>query len=56
MKKCGIAKLCLTLCLILGLTLSYFCAMPAGASVVLLNIAAFCIYAVLGMIKNGWKR
>ncbi len=44
------------ICLILGLTLSYFCAMPAGASVVLLNIAAFCIYAVLGMIKNGWKR
>ena len=44
------------ICLILGLTLSYFCATPAGASVVLLNIAAFCIYAVLGMIKNGWKR
>ncbi|WP_270395660.1 metal ABC transporter permease [Mediterraneibacter massiliensis] len=44
------------ICLILGLTLSYFCATPAGASVVLLNIAAFCVYTVLGVIKNGRKR
>ncbi len=39
-------------CLVLGLILSYFCATPAGASVVIVNMAAFFVYMLLGLFRN----
>lgn len=35
-------------CLIAGIFLSYFCATPAGASVVVTNLAALAVYSVVG--------
>ena len=39
-------------CLIAGLTISYVGATPAGASVVLANLAALIVYSCIGMIRN----
>lgn len=43
-------------CLLLGLTFSFLCATPAGASVVIVNLTAFVLYALLGVIKNRGRR
>ena len=39
-------------CLLLGLVISYLYATPTGASIVLCNMAAFLIYAVIAKIKG----
>ncbi len=39
-------------CLIVGITVSYVYAAPAGASVVVTNMAALGIYSILGLIKK----
>ena len=39
-------------CLIAGITVSYVWATPAGASVVMANIAALLVYSLIGMLKN----
>ena len=39
-------------CLAAGITISYVWAAPAGASVVIVNIAAFLIYSLIGLIRN----
>lgn len=39
-------------CLIAGITVSYVWATPAGASVVMTNIAALLVYSLIGMLKN----
>ncbi len=39
-------------CLVVGITVSYVCATPAGASVVMVNIAALCVYALVGALRN----
>ncbi len=39
-------------CLLLGLVISYLYATPTGASIVLCNMAAFFIYAVIAKIKG----
>ena len=39
-------------CLAAGITNSYVWATPAGASVVIVNIAAFLIYSLIGLIRN----
>lgn len=39
-------------CLAAGITISYVWAAPAGASVVIVNIAAFMIYSLIGLIRN----
>ena len=39
-------------CLVLGITVSYVWATPAGASVVMANIAALLVYSLIGVLKN----
>ena len=39
-------------CLIAGITVSYVWATPAGASVVMANIAALLVYSLIGVLKN----
>lgn len=39
-------------CLIAGIMVSYLCSTPAGASVVMANIAALAIYSVIGILRN----
>lgn len=39
-------------CLIIGIVMSYVWATPAGASVVIINIAALLIYSMIGLLKN----
>lgn len=39
-------------CFVAGITVSYLCATPAGASVVMANIAALLIYTVIGALRN----
>ena len=39
-------------CLIAGITVSYVWATPAGASVVMANIAALLVYSLIGILKN----
>lgn len=39
-------------CLIVGVTLSYVAATPAGASVVLANLVMMVLYTVVGAVKN----
>ena len=41
------------ICLFVGITVSYVWATPAGASVVIVNIAALLIYTVAGAVKNN---
>lgn len=43
-------------CLIIGITVSYVWATPAGASVVMANIAALLLYSLLGVAKNRGSR
>ena len=42
-------------CLVLGITVSYVWGTPAGASVVMVNIAALLIYSLIGLIRNKGK-
>ena len=39
-------------CLVIGITVSYVWATPAGASVVMANIAALLLYTIFGTVKN----
>ena len=39
-------------CLILGVTISYVYATPAGASIVVVNMAMLAVYSVIGALKN----
>lgn len=43
-------------CLVIGITVSYVWATPAGASVVMANIAALILYTLLGIVKNRGNR
>lgn len=38
-------------CLVLGIMISYFWATPAGASVVLVNLAALAVYTLVGKVR-----
>lgn len=42
-------------CFCIGMTVSYESAMPAGASVVLANLAAFVVFFIIGQIKRRWE-
>ena len=42
-------------CLVLGITVSYVWGTPAGASVVMVNIAALLLYSLIGLIRNKGK-
>ena len=42
-------------CLVIGITISYVWGTPAGASVVMANIAALLIYTLIGLIRNKGK-
>ena len=42
-------------CLVLGITISYVWGTPAGASVVMVNIAALLAYSLAGLIRNKGK-
>lgn len=42
-------------CLIVGVTLSYVAATPAGASVVLANLVMMVLYTVVGVVKNHMR-
>ena len=42
-------------CLVIGITISYVWGTPAGASVVMANIAAQLIYTLIGLIRNKGK-
>src|SRR5699024_3586556 len=39
-------------CLVIGITVSYVWATPAGASVVMANIAALLVYSIAGMLRS----
>lgn len=43
-------------CLVIGITVSYVWATPAGASVVMANIAALLLYSAAGLLRNLRKR
>ena len=43
-------------CLVIGITVSYVWATPAGASVVMANIASLLLYSLLGVAKNRGSR
>ena len=43
-------------CLVIGITVSYVWATPAGASVVMANIAALLLYSLLGVAKSRGSR
>lgn len=43
-------------CLIVGITVSYVWATPAGASVVLANIAVLILYSIAGVLRNRGGR
>ena len=43
-------------CLVIGITVSYVWATPAGASVVMANIAALLLYSAAGMFRNRGRR
>lgn len=42
-------------CLVIGVTVSYVWGTPAGASVVMANIAALLIYSLIGLLINIYK-
>lgn len=44
------------ICLLAGLTISYYYATPTGASIVLCNIAAFAVYFVAEKVRDGSSR
>lgn len=39
-------------CFAAGITMSYLCATPAGASVVVVNIAALAVYSLIGLLRE----
>lgn len=39
-------------CLVIGITVSYVWGTPAGASVVMVNIAALLVYSLIGLLRN----
>ena len=43
-------------CLVIGITVSYVWATPAGASVVMANIAVLLLYTIFGTVKNRGKK
>ena len=44
------------ICLIAGLLMSYLGGTPAGASVVMANIAALALYSLAGVLRGRIKR
>lgn len=40
------------ICLFIGVTISYFRATPAGASIVIVNMCALFLYTIAGLVKN----
>ncbi len=44
------------LCFFIGITLSYFYAVPTGASIVLVNILAFVLFSIIGTVRNKHHR
>lgn len=40
------------ICLFIGVAISYFWATPAGASIVMVNMAALLLYTIAGAVKN----
>lgn len=44
------------ICFFIGITLSYFYALPTGASVVLVHIFSFLLFSILGAIRNKYSR
>ncbi len=43
-------------CFIIGMVVSYKCSTPAGASVVLVNLAVFVVFTVIQRIKEGGRK
>ncbi|NLT58888.1 MAG: metal ABC transporter permease [Clostridiales bacterium] len=43
-------------CFFIGIVLSYWYSLPTGASVVAVNIAAFILFSLTGLLKGGLKR
>lgn len=41
------------ICLFVGISISYLCATPAGASVVIVNMGALLVYTIAGAVKSG---
>lgn len=39
-------------CFVVGLTVSYLFAAPTGASVVMINVACFIVFSIIGAVKN----
>ena len=44
------------ICLFVGISISYLCATPAGASVVIVNMGALLVYTIAGGVKSGALR
>lgn len=44
------------ICLFVGISISYLCATPAGASVVIVNMGALLVYTIAGTVKSGALR
>lgn len=44
------------ICLFVGISISYLCATPAGASVVIVNMGALLVYTIAGAVKSGALR
>ena len=40
------------ICLVAGIMVSYLCSTPAGASVVMANIAALAVFSAVGALRN----
>lgn len=43
-------------CFLIGITISYVWSTPAGASVVVVNIFAFCVFAVTGVVGRSTRK
>ena len=44
------------ICFCIGMTASYLCSTPAGASVVLVNLAAFLLFTLFTIIRKNGRR
>ena len=44
------------LCFVIGITISYIRATPAGASVVMVNLAAFALFSAVGLFRRRLKQ
>ena len=44
------------ICLFVGISISYVCATPAGANVVIVNMGALLVYTIAGGVKSGALR